>query len=264
MKRARSDASVLVSLGGGSVMVAKYSTSRNIRWFCLFLGLVAVLSAEARAEMYSPSWEWAVVENNSGIAGTVAEQLSVDLADAGLSGDGKHQVLFTFTNAGPEPSSITRIYFENGPLQELATIFDVDYIPAPYDGLDGVDFGPDPKPANLPGGNSLDPKFVADAAISVGSEPKVKPNGIGPGEHLDLLYTLDDGKIFDDVIAALNFGFGTPIPGASNSMRIGMHIQGVGENAEFSDTLLLTPIPGSLLLGMLGLGAAGVKLRKYA
>lgn len=245
-------------------MVAKYSTSRNIRSFCLLLGLVAFLSAEARAEMYSPGWGWTVVENNSGIAATIAEQLSVDLADAGLNGDGKHQVLFTFTNAGPEPSSITRIYFENGPLLELATIFDVDYIPAPYDGLDGVDFDSDPNPANMPGGNSLYPKFAATAALSVGAEPKVKPNGIGPGEHLELLYTLADSKTIDDVIAALNLGFATPNPGASNSLRIGMHIQGVGADGEFSDTLLLTPIPGSVFLGLLGMGIAGVKLRRFA
>jgi len=249
---------------GGFLMMAKRTTKLNIRSFSLLLGLLVIFSGPAHAEMYSSSWGWAIVENNSGIAATVAQQFSVDLDDAGLSGDGRNQVLFTFTNDGPEPSSITDVYFEGGSLLELEEIFDVDYLAAPYNGLDGVDFEPYPNPSNMPGGNSLNPKFVANGALSVDSEPKVKPNGIGPGEYLELLYIIEDGKNLDDVVAALNYGFTTPMPGSNNSLRIGMHIQGVGENSEYSDTMLLTPIPGSLLLGLLGMGAAGVKLRRYA
>ena len=44
-------------------------------------------------------------------------------------------------------------------------------------------------------------------------------------------------------------------------IRIGLHVQDLGGE---SDTLILTPVPGAWILGVLGLSVAGIKLRKHA
>ncbi len=50
----------------------------------------------------------------------------------------------------------------------------------------------------------------------------------------------------------------------SGSDTTTMGIQRTGGNDEYSDTLLLAPVPTSVLLAMLGLSAVGIKLRKFA
>lgn len=37
-----------------------------------------------------------------------------------------------------------------------------------------------------------------------------------------------------------------------------------GNGVGIDDTMYAVPVPGAMLLGFLGLGAAGLKLRKYA
>jgi hypothetical protein len=75
---------------------------------------------------------------------------------------------------------------------------------------------------------------------------------------------------FGDVINALNVGF-NPYPtnytGTGSfdgwelpNLRIGIKVQGIGD---YSDTYILTPIPPSVIIGLLGVGVAGMKLRKF-
>ena len=71
-------------------------------------------------------------------------------------------------------------------------------------------------------------------------------------------------------IALANFWYDTTLP--SSWSGIGdvrvlntWAVDHVGVSGyERQDQLYLTPVPGAFLLGMLGLGAAGIKLRKYA
>jgi hypothetical protein len=112
----------------------------------------------------------------------------------------------------------------------------------------------------MPGWSTLDPKFDASSAFSIGSNGA--PDGVSPGESVVLRYALQSGKTFPDVMAALNLGFTNPDPTAPrNSIRIGLHVQDIGAE---SDSLILTPIPASVILGILGMGVVGIKLRKYA
>lgn len=233
----------------------------HIIFVSLILVFVVILSTEAKADLYN---QFGIIENNSGIAGSIASQLSLNVTDAG-----SNQVLFTFSNAGPLASSITDIYFEDGALLGLAAIFD-----DPSNLTNPVDFGQPPSPPSLPGGATLNPAFSATAAFSVDSESPIQSNGVNPGESLGLLYTLQDNLTFSDVITAINTGFTAPDPSlydnqgnliyAGTTLRIGLHVQGLGENEDYSDSFILTPVPGAVLLGMLGLGVAGVKLRKFA
>jgi hypothetical protein len=244
----------------------------------VFMALVSgLLAVGARAAMYDPTWEWTFNDNNSGVAGTVASYLSVDV----VAGPTEGTVDFIFSNFSDQASAvdaavigtpvITEIYFEDGTLLNLATIFDVDF-DATYTGLD---FEPPPTPAKLPGFN----KFWTTAQFSVDADngnetPDGNANGIGPGESLTLRYTLQNNLGFADVISAIGLGFdateyyeSTPLPRITQvegDLRIGIHVRGVGEGSNFSEGFLLTPVPGAVLLGMLGLSVAGLMLRKRA
>lgn len=237
------------------------SASRIKKRYMVFVGFVLVfvliLPTAVRAELYG----FGILENNSGIAGTIATQLSLDVTDpgttVGIDGVDHYQALFTFSNAGPLSSSITDVYFEDGSLLLLADILD-----DPYNPTNPVDFGQPTSPGNLTGWSILDPKFYATSGFAVDSESPVQPNGVNPGESLGLLYTLQSGNDYNSVITALNLGFFNPDPTVPrDSLRIGIRVQGIGN---YSDSFILTPTPGAVVLGILGLGVAGIKLRKFA
>jgi hypothetical protein len=118
-----------------------------------------------------------------------------------------NQVLFAFTNTGPEACSITDIYFDDGALLGIAFIDDSCY---------GVSFSQYATPHNLPGGNNLSPPFQTTAGFSADSDPPVQPNGINPNEWLGISFDLKSGETYDDVISNL----------ASGELRIGIHVQG--------------------------------------
>lgn len=226
------------------------------RWsrLSLLLLLLAVLPGEGRAALYT--YGFARITSNSTV--DVASQL---LADVTSDGYGSNQVLFTLRNAGPVPSSITDIYFDDGTiLESMVTLIDKDdHYGSGSFGLGGVDFSQDAAPSNLPSANSAVPVFEVTKDFSADSDPRVQPNGVNPGEWLGILFDLKSGKTLANVLADL----------ASGELRIGIHVQGLPDNGEESDSFVNTPpvhapVPGAVLLGMLGLSAAGVKLRRFA
>ena len=235
-------------------MSASQTQEHHVSFLSLVLVLLVILSSQAQADMYDPSWEWGLVENNSGSFSTYADQLSVDVTPFGAA-----MVDFTFSNKGPNPCSITGIYFEDGTLLGLASVIALDPF-ADDPSRSGIVFGQPAHPSNLPGWGTLDPQFDVSSAFTVGANGA--PDGVSPGESVVLRYMLLPGRTFDDVIAALNLGFTNPDPTEPrNSLRIGLHVQDLGAQ---SDSLILTPVPGAFLLGLLGLGVVGLKLRRFA
>jgi len=253
-------------------MSVSRTSTRHVAFLSLFLVFLLFLSTEAQADMHDPSWKWAVVENNSGKPGIVASQLSVDVT--AYSYGTPNQVLFTFSNSGPEDFSITEIYFDDGALFGMTG----DFITDPGDNVVFDRFevemsGPNPQP-NLPGAKNVNPPFETSvgffAAGSSGS-----PSGIGAGESLGIVFDLLGGMSLTNVTNAINVGFdpGTYYGGGAYdgwqapSLRIGIHVQSIDGGPwgdDKSDTYILTPVPGAFLLGFIGLGVAGVKLRKFA
>lgn len=211
----------------------------------LALAFLAVLPLEARADLYG----FTRITNNSAANATVAGQFAVEVTDAGAD-----QVLFRFSNSGPLDSSITRVYFDDGVLDSIAGLFDAE-----NGGSPGVNFSEGASPGNLPAGNSIVPPFDATVTLSASSDPPVQPNGVNPGEWLGVLFNLQDGKGFADVINAMDLGVSDP--GSSDSLRVGIHVQGFADGS--SESFVHVPAPAALLLGMLGLSAAGVRLRKF-
>lgn len=224
---------------------------------------LTVLSTDARAVLYDG---WAVVENNSGIAGTIATQLSLDVTDPG-----NDQVLFTFYNTAVLASSLTDIYIDDGELLNGVDSFI---------STSGVSFSVPASPPDLPGGNTVFPKFETSSGLSADSDNPVFANGINASvEYLGILFNLQGGKTFADVINAIDSGFnpatyfndgqgghdGWYVP----TLRVGIHVQGIDDGPwgpDESDTFILTPVPPSVIIGVLGLGVSvlGIRLRKYA
>ncbi len=153
-----------------------------------------------------------------------ASQLTVDVTDAGGG-----NVNFRFVNAVGIASSITEIYFQDG-LLGAATISDSD------GAATGVEFsGPGAIPANLPGGSSISPPFVATTLFSVDIGPGNTSRGLNQSsEWLNLQYGVGSYGSFAGVIAALN----NPVNGA---LRIGLHVRGIDGGT--SDSFVNTPVP---------------------
>lgn len=157
-------------------------------------------------------------------------QLSVEVSDLGGGA-----VRFHFRNAGPEASSISEIYFDDGSLLGLSAVNDGP----------GVDFEPDANPPDLPGGDLLVPPFQVTAGFLAESVPPPPANGVGPGQWVQIDFTLQAGRTLADVMDDL----------ATGELRIGLHVIAFDSGGSESFVNQAVPEPGAALL--LGAGALG-------
>lgn len=175
------------------------------------------------------------ITNNSAVDCGIGEvQLSVDVTDLGSG-----QVLFEFFNAGPANSSIADVYFDDGTLLGIAGLIDADDGALGPMGDPNVDFSEGASPGNLPGGNSVG--FVATAGFLADSDPPIPSNGVNPYQSLGVVFDLQFGGTFADVIAELTNG----------DLRVGIHVQDFDGGG--SDSFVNLPIPepsAALLIGM--------------
>ena len=214
---------------------------------CVLLLLLVSLPGAVRADL-SSTYGFARISNNGAV--DVGPQLLVDV----ISNDAyaaANQVLFKFRNEGPVASSICDVYFDDGTLLGMAGVIDSS----------GTSFSQGARPRDFPGGAALSPAFETTADFSADSDSPPQPNGVNPGEWVGIIFNLKPGKTFASVIEAIGLGLSNPWD--ENSLRIGIHVQGLPDNDE-SDLFLHAPVPTAVLLGLLGLGAAGLKLRRFA
>ena len=176
--------------------------------------LLSVLGVSLLTLLLATGGAWAytygfnnITANDTTNAATGETQLFLDITDAGMTDAGVAQVLFRFSNSliPGDLSSITQIYFDddsellNGISQLVAS--------------NGVDYFEPAKIGQLPGGNSLDPRFRGD--FSVEPNAPTAPNGINPGEWLGVYFDVNNGGTFDQIVAALE----------SSKLRVGFHVQ---------------------------------------
>jgi len=191
-----------------------------------------------------------IVEDGDGLTeladGAIGEaQMFVDVDDFGTSpGTGRNRVIFTFRNTGPQASSITDVYFDDGALFKMVTIDNSD---------SGVSFSQFAKPAELPGGNCLTPPFDTSAGFSADSDAPVQHNGVNPGESLGIVFDLKNGMAYDDVLNAL----ANPTD-VDDGLRIGIKVQGFasGGSEAFVNNGII-PAPGAILLTSVGVALVG-------
>lgn len=221
------------------------------------------ITVTTRADVYTFN-NWISVTNK--VPENVAiglSQLSIEVSD--YWENGYEQVLFTFYNTGTEASSIGAIYFDDGHLLGTPSILDFDYDPLLYPLVD-FEVGGKNKP---PGASAIVPEWTTSQDFTTSADNPIPTWGVNPGESLGLVFDIEDDFHFDDIISAIYLGFTDPEEYSgdwySDSLRIALHVQAFelgGDNA--SETFLLVPIPGAVLLAIFGLGAVGVKLRKFA
>ena len=178
--------------------------------------------------------------NNATDCATGVTQLSVDVIDIGGG-----QVQFNFLNSGPSASSITDVYFDDGALLGIATLIDAN---EGIGGDLGVDFMQGATPGNLPSGQNASPPFETTAGFLADSNSPVPQSGVNPGEWLGIVFNLQPGSTFANVITDLTDG----------TLRIGMHVQDFSGGGSESFVNNPVPIPaavwlfGSGLLGLVG------------
>ena len=176
-------------------------------------------------------------------------QLFVDVID-----EAPGQVLFKFRNIGPIYCRITGVYFDDGSLLGIAGLIDID------DGAGGdgrVDFSQGGSPGNLPGGNNLIPPFDAtDTFLATSDAPgqspvqhPYKPGVEPPDQWLGILFNLQEGRSFADVIDELNSG---------ELLRIGLHVTSFPDGGSES----FVNVPEPTVLGLLLLGSLALLRRK--
>jgi len=217
--------------------------ARNSCVLGLLVGLLILLGSSARAEMC----RFEAISNNSGVSGALAGQLAVEITP--YEGNW-NRVLFKFVNeiSSPLDGDILGIFFDDR--DELGGISEL----IEPEGL-SVDFRSD-KPGkqgrkNFPEGNNLASPFVTTAwTVFNGGK-----NKIGPSEYLGIVYDLKNGTTFQDLIDAIRND-------TYRRFRIGVHVGGIANDESDSFVMTHAPVPGAVLLGVWGIGTAGVYLRR--
>jgi len=174
--------------------------------------------------------------NDAGDCAMGESQLSVAVTNGGSS------VTFHFSNEGPDALSISEIYFDDGALLNISTVFDGP----------GVDFEEEATPMNLPGANLAIPPFVVTEGFLAHSDPSVAFNGVGPGEFVGIEFLLQGGMTVADVLNDL----------ADGSLRVGIHVIGYDSSGSESFINIPVPEPGTGLLVGAGLLILAARRRR--
>ena len=210
---------------------------RKMKISVLTIVLLLLISLPVHAALFGFT---NITNNNPDDAAIGEAQLFVDVTDPGES-----RVLFWFTNIGLDSCSIADVYFDDGTLLEIASLIDAD------NGVGGhpdVDFTQFANPKDLPGGENITPHFdTTTTGFSADSDSPPVHNGVNPGEYLGILFNLQSGNIFSDVLANLGTG----------NLRIGIHVQGF-ESGGSESFINAVPTPSTVFLlgsGLIGLVA---------
>lgn len=211
-----------------------FSSARSRVWAVGLSALAVGMTSSASFAGGTYGFPMSCTNNVAGDVAIGIAQLSVNVTNPGGG-----QIDFTFLNSGPAACSITDLYWDDGALLGIATIFNGP----------GTSFSQGASPPDLPGGNNCSPPFQASAGFTADSNPPAQPNGVNPGEWVTVRFNLIGGFTFADAINQLNDG----------TVRIGIHVQGFASGGSES---FVIPSPGPAALGLISLAAAGRRRRR--
>ena len=221
---------------------------RRVTAVSAFAAMALLGSAQSQAETYG----FRAITNNSVADAAIGEaQLFVDVTDGGNG-----RVSFLFMNLGPAASSIADIYFDDGAL--LGS--DMQLFPL----TSGVDFSQFADPKKLPSGNTVN--FNTSAGLSADSNPPAQPNGVNPGEKLEITFGLKEDVLFSDILEAMALSLANPGVDMTDGLRIGIHVQGFadGQSESFVNSdppdwaPPVVPLPSAAWGGMVLMAGIGV------
>jgi hypothetical protein len=205
----------------------------------LVLVSLVVLSTEARAETFN---FYNISGNFPPDAAAGEAQLTVDVTNPG----GGSQVLFTFNNNIPDIGDDAKLMF----ISDIY-FYDGELINPVISSSLGVAFVEPAIPSHIP---SYKPPDDLTTFLTTGTtNPGTGQDGVDPGEWLSVLFTIKNTD---------NYSYVELISDIYNDILIlGIKVQGFAGGG--SETFI-TPVPGAVILGILGLGVVGWKLRKHA
>lgn len=149
-----------------------------------------------------------------------------------------NQALFTFINNCDNGGVLSRIFVKENDLITFSSILDQS---------DGVSFSDsDYKNAMLPGGSDLG--FTPQNTYAIEADPARPKNGLHYLDFVSILFDMNDGVMFPDVINSIGGG----------TLGVGLHVQSLpgGASAGFATV----PEPATMML--LGIGTLLVKRKK--
>lgn len=206
-------------------------------------GMFAAASAQADSQPYT------YFANMTGNAPSLS-QFKMTVSDEDVD---PNQIAFLFENLVVPglPSAIANIYFEDGTL-----VFpEADLEPG-----SGVAFEQNGQPEDPPG---VDP-WGSSHEFRISLEQNTA-DAIEPGEYLRVIFDLQNGYGFADVIAAIENGFaktqGVGYNPALPSLRIAFHVRALA-NGQSDSYLLTIPLPTPLALGLAGLAGVVIISRR--
>ncbi len=227
----------------------------NIRSKIKTLVASAVIAVAGATTASAVTYSFVGLTNNNVTNTQTGEaQFSVEVTSAGSS-----LVSFLFENSGPLLSSITQIYFEDGTPDILGGINNI------ISGA-GTDFVENTRRNLLLPGAGGGPNGLMVEAFGAQPTSPVQPNGVNPGEFVEVIIDLVGGATIGDVYSQLNNG----------DLLVGFHAQGFVDGGSESfliepcdpftqicdPPVTVLPIPAGMPLLLTAFGFFGILMRR--